>query len=65
MDSKETVGSGIGFSGALQIAFIVLKLCDVIEWSWFWVLAPLWINLAALVILLIIVAIYAIASRND
>lgn len=25
---------GIGFTGALQIAFIVLKLCKVINWSW-------------------------------
>jgi len=25
---------GIGFTGLLQIAFIVLKLCHVIEWSW-------------------------------
>lgn len=34
---------GIGFVGALTIAFIILKLCDVITWSWWWVLAPLWI----------------------
>lgn len=36
---------GIGFTGALQIAFIILKLCRVIDWSWFWVLAPAWIYL--------------------
>ena len=65
MDNKETAEGGIGFCGALQIALIVLKLCDVIKWSWFWVLTPLWINLAVLVILLIVVAIYAIVSRND
>jgi hypothetical protein len=35
---------GIGFTGALTIAFIVLKLCGVIHWSWVWVLAPLWIS---------------------
>ena len=38
----------------LQIALIVLKLCDVIDWSWWWVLAPTWIPLA--IILLILVA---------
>lgn len=26
--------TGIGFMGALQLIFIVLKLCKVIEWSW-------------------------------
>lgn len=34
--------SGIGFSGLLGIVFIVLKLTGVINWSWWWVLAPLW-----------------------
>jgi hypothetical protein len=27
----------------LLILFIALKLCTVITWPWFWVLAPLWI----------------------
>jgi Flp pilus assembly protein TadB len=40
---------GIGFSGLLTIAFIVLKLCGVITWSWIWVLAPLWIGFAVLI----------------
>lgn len=35
---------GIGFVGLLTVAFIVLKLCDVIDWSWVWVLSPLWIS---------------------
>ena len=36
----------IGFIGLLTIAFIVLKLCNVITWSWFWVLSPLIISTA-------------------
>ena len=43
--SKTTSSSGgIGFCSLLTIAFIVLKLCDVIQWSWWWVLSPLWIS---------------------
>lgn len=34
--------SGIGFLGLLTLIFITLKLCGVIAWSWWWVLAPLW-----------------------
>jgi hypothetical protein len=37
---------GIGFVGVLTIAFIVLKLTSVIDWSWWWVLSPLWISFA-------------------
>lgn len=44
------------FTGLLQVAFIVLKLCNVINWSWWWVLAPTWIPLA-IVMLLWLVAI--------
>jgi hypothetical protein len=47
--------SSLGFLGALTIAFIVLKLCGVIAWSWGWVLAPLWVP-ATLVFLLLFVA---------
>jgi hypothetical protein len=35
-----------GFLGTLTIVFVVLKLCGVIEWSWWWVLSPLWIPAA-------------------
>ena len=42
---NEASKGGIGFAGALQVAFIVLKLCKVIDWSWWWVLAPTWIPL--------------------
>lgn len=37
---------GIGFVGLLTIVFIVLKLTSVIDWSWWWVLSPLWIGFA-------------------
>ena len=49
---------GIGFMGALQIGFIILKLCGVIDWSWWFVLAPTW---GTTLILLMIVSIYLIA----
>ena len=45
--------SGITFDGLLAIVFITLKLCGVISWSWWWVLAPLWIS-AILVILIVL-----------
>lgn len=42
---KENNRSGIGFDGLLAILFIGLKLGNIIDWSWWWVLAPLWIPL--------------------
>ena len=37
------VGPNIGFWSILGIVFLVLKLTHVIDWSWWWVLAPFWI----------------------
>lgn len=38
------------FTTLLLITFIVLKLCHVIDWSWWWVLSPIWIHIAILLI---------------
>ena len=57
--SSNTATGGIGFSGLLTVAFIVLKLCHVINWSWWWVLSPLWISLAIAVVLVIVVVLVA------
>lgn len=42
--------SGIGILGVLQIIFIVLKLTNLISWSWPVVLIPLWISIALFLI---------------
>lgn len=64
MEKKVINRTGTGFSGLFTIAFIVLKLCKVINWSWVWVLAPLWIKLGiTLLILLVAVIIKVIADR--
>ena len=48
--------SGIGLTGLLMILFITLKLLDKTDWSWWWVLSPLWIEAALVLIVMIIVA---------
>lgn len=52
---NESSSGGIGFAGLLTIVFIVLKLTNVIAWSWWWVLSPLWISLALGILILGIV----------
>lgn len=53
-DHSSQTSSGIGFFGLLTIVFIVLKLCNVIAWSWVWVLAPIWIPTAIIIIAILI-----------
>ena len=61
---KQIIYQGPGVLSILLVAFIVLKLCGVITWSWLWVLSPLWIPIAlVLVILLIVVIIVSVNVR--
>lgn len=56
---------GIGFAGLLTVAFIVLRLTGHIDWSWWWVLSPLWISGSiVLAILIVILIVYVIASAG-
>lgn len=58
-------GGGIGFLGALAILFIALKLLNQITWSWWWVLSPIWIPFAVVLIVLIVIGgIMLFAIRN-
>ena len=62
---SESSNSGrIGFGGLLAIAFIILKLVGVIEWSWLWVLAPIWIGLIIWLFCIAILIIAAVITKN-
>ncbi len=58
---------GVGLNGLLFITFLVLKLTQVIDWSWWWITAPLWIPLALGIIVLIFstIRLVKIAKRNN
>ena len=60
MDNFKTIG-GISILPFLGLAFVVLKLCKVIDWSWLWVTCPFWACLAIIIIWLLVVFITAIA----
>ena len=46
MAENSSSSSGIGFCGLLTVLFVGLKLLEKIDWSWLWVLSPLWIPVA-------------------
>lgn len=54
--------NGMKLAEVLLVIFIVLKLTGVIQWSWLWVLSPLWISLTIILILLVF---YIIANRKE
>lgn len=59
-NNKTTTSGGIGFVGLLQVALIVLKLLDKIDWSWWWVWSPSWISAILGVLVFIVCLIWAL-----
>ena len=57
MSTNKNVNIRLGgnFFTTLGLIFIVLKLLDVITWSWLWVLSPFWIPLGILLVILLII----------
>jgi len=52
--TQTTTQNGGGFLSLLAVLFVGLKLTGYIDWSWWWVLSPLWLPI---VILLIVAAV--------
>lgn len=66
-ETKTVRSGGIGFCGLLAIVFIALKLARigaVATWSWWWVLSPLWIPFALVLVIAILAAICIAASER-
>ena len=63
MSESSSSSSGIGFFGLLAVLFIGLKLTHYIDWSWWWVLAPIWIPAAIVVAALIGVGLFLLLKR--
>ncbi len=57
---ESSKSGGIGFVGLLTIVFITLKLLKKIDWSWWWVLSPLWITTGIIIIIIVVVVIVAL-----
>lgn len=49
---------GVGPLGLMFLIFMTLKLTNVIDWSWWWVTAPLWGGFALLFLIIILVYIF-------
>lgn len=60
--SDNNTNYALSFASVLTIALIVLKLCDVIKWSWIWVVCPIWIT--AIIMLGILIAYFVLMSKD-
>ena len=52
--SENKSSGGIGFFGFMFLIFMTLKLTGYIDWSWWWVTAPLWGGFAIAILIVLI-----------
>ena len=45
------------------VAFVVLKLVGVIDWSWWWVLSPIWIMIGVAGLVFVAIYIYIMVKN--
>lgn len=66
-DGSSSGSGGIGIVGLLTVAFVVLKLTGHIDWTWWWVLSPIWIPmglvLAIVAVWLAVWGVYSLVTR--
>lgn len=55
---KNSDNISLGILDVIAIVFIILKLLDIIAWSWIWVLAPIWIPVCIVVIIWVLAHIF-------
>lgn len=66
MSKKITTGdTGLNFLEVLTIVFVVLKLTNLITWSWWCVLSPLWIPLAFIICCIPLIYYYVYYIKKD
>lgn len=63
-NTSSSSSGGIGFFGLLTVVFITLKLCKVIDWSWWWVLSPVWGCFCFALLVFLVIAIVVIIKNS-
>lgn len=69
--TARTMGFSLCTMGFITfIVFLILKLTNVVDWSWFWIWFPLWVPIAAsaavgLICLLVLCIIVKVQERNQ
>lgn len=63
-NNNSSRSSGIGVLGLLGVAFVILKLAKVIDWSWWWVTLPFWGGLVLILIGFIIMVLLHIFFKK-
>lgn len=54
--ANDKSSDGLGINIILFLIFLVLKLTNYIDWSWWWVTSPLWISVILFIIIILLIS---------
>lgn len=63
MSNNGNATGGLSLGSVLTVVFVILKLTDNIDWSWWWVLSPLWIGFVLLFLVVVIAGLVSTVKR--
>lgn len=64
-NNSNSSSGGVGFFGLMFLIFMTLKLTNVIDWSWWWVTAPLWGGFVLIFLVILIALLIKIFIKNE
>jgi hypothetical protein len=64
MSNSKNSSSGVGIGTVLFLIFLILKLTDTIDWSWWWVTSPLWIPILLGIVIIGIIGLVTFIKLN-
>lgn len=62
--NKININLGGEYMTLTFVALMVLKLCGVIDWSWWWVTAPIWGPIVIFIGFLVVIGIIALVADS-
>lgn len=65
MSNNNSSNNGMSTSTVLTLIFVTLKLCKVIDWSWWWILSPVWITVGIAILALIVIALWEMSDAKE
>lgn len=57
--------TGVSILTVIQVVFLILKLTNLINWSWWWVLAPMWMSLLFAILVIVVVVLILLAAQKN
>ena len=63
--SNNSNNNGMSTSTVLTLIFVTLKLCKVIDWSWWWILSPIWITAGIAILALTVIALWEMSDAKE